>query len=190
MKKLIAIYALASSGMVSLAQSVEKPRGEASVIFESAGGKWQKALITDQSTGESSVAYSLDAEPSVADTATERHPRIAFYCQKSGEFARFRIRTGTAIANQATSASADSLGWAQLSTRSDDQQIKIRTADIARNGSDFLMDKAMIFDLLAHKKLVVRFVSASGYTITDEYLTAGLLIKSLKTDCPALFKDE
>jgi hypothetical protein len=189
MKKLIAIYALASSSMAFLAQSVEKPRGEASVVFESAGGKWQKVLITDQSNGESSVAYSLDAEPSVADTATERHPRIAFYCQKSGEFDRFRIRTGTAIANQATSASAYSLGWAQLSTRSDDQQIKTRTADIARNGSDFLMDKGMIFDLMAHKKLVVRFASASGYTITDEYLTVGLLVKALKTDCPALFKD-
>jgi hypothetical protein len=128
MKKLIAIYALASSSMVSLAQSFEKPRGEASVVFESAGGKWQKAVITDQSTGESSAAYSLDAEPSVTDTATERHPRIAFYCQKSGEFDRFRIRTDTAIANQATSVSAYSLGWGQLSTRSDDQQIKTRTA--------------------------------------------------------------
>jgi hypothetical protein len=47
----------------------------------------------------------------------------------------------------------------------------------------------MIFDLMAHKKLVVRFASASGYTITDEYLTVGLLVKALKTDCPALFKD-
>jgi hypothetical protein len=190
MKKLIAIYALASSSLVSLAQSLEKPHGEASVVFESAGGKWQKAVITDQSTGESSVAYSLDAEPSVTDTATERHPRIAFYCQKSGEFDLFRIRTDTAIANQATSVSAYSLGWGQLSTRSDDQQIKTRTADIARNGSDFLIDKGIVFDLMAHKKLVVRFASASGYTITDEYLTAGLSIKSLKTDCPALFKDK
>jgi hypothetical protein len=116
MKKLIAIYALASSSIVSLAQSFEKPRGEASLAFESAGGKWQKAVITDQSTGESSVAYSLDAEPSVTDTATERHPRIAFYCQKSGEFDLFRIRTDTAIANQATSVSAYSLGWGHLST--------------------------------------------------------------------------
>jgi hypothetical protein len=188
MKKLIVIYALASSSMVSLAQSSEKPRGEASVVFESAGGKWQKAVITDQSTGEASAAYSLDAEPSVTDTATERRPRIAFYCQKSGEFDQFRIRTGTAIANQATNISPYSLGWAQLSTRSDDQQIKTRTANIARNGSDFLMDKALIFDLMAHKKLVVRFASASGDTITDEYLTAGLLIDSLKTDCPILFK--
>jgi hypothetical protein len=130
----------------------------------------------------------LDAEPSVTDTATERHPRIAFYCQKSGDLDRFRIRTDITIANQSTNISAYSLGWAQLSTRSDDRKMKTRTANIARNGSDFLLDKPMIFDLMAHKKLVVRFASASGGTITDEYLTVGLLIDSLKTDCPTLFK--
>jgi hypothetical protein len=75
--------------MAFLAQSVEKPRGEASVVFESAGGKWQKVLITDQSNGESSVAYSLDAEPSVADTATERHPRIAFTVKNQASLTDF-----------------------------------------------------------------------------------------------------
>jgi hypothetical protein len=190
MKKHIAIYVLAGSSMVSLAQSVEKPRGEASVVFESVGGKWQKAVITDQLTGESSVAYSLDAEPSATDTVTARHPRIAFFCQKSGEFDRVRIRTGTTIAHQATGVSVYSLSWAQLSTRSDEQQVKTWAADIARNGSDFLIDKGMISDFVTHKKFVIRFASTSGNMITDEYLTGGLLIRSLKADCPAFFKDK
>jgi hypothetical protein len=41
MKKLIAIYALASSSMIPMAQSLEKPRGEASVFLSrlAANGK-------------------------------------------------------------------------------------------------------------------------------------------------------
>jgi hypothetical protein len=61
-------------------------------------------------------------------------------------------------------------------------------ADIAKNGSDFLTDKGIISDFVAHKKFVIKFASASGDQITDEYLTDGLSVKSLRADCPALFK--
>ena len=71
MKNLIAIYALLGSTVFSLAQTVTEPHGEGSVVFESPGGKWQKAVITDQLTGESSAAYSLDAETSATDIGNE-----------------------------------------------------------------------------------------------------------------------
>ena len=88
MRNFIAIYALVGSSMFSLAQTVTEPHGEGSVVFGSPGGKWQKVVITDQLTGESSTAYSLDAETSAIDTENKRHPRIAFSCHKSGEFDR------------------------------------------------------------------------------------------------------
>jgi hypothetical protein len=188
MKNLIAIYALVASSMFSLAQTITEPHGEGSVVFESPGGKWQKAVITDQLTGESSAAYSLDAETSAADSGNKRHPRIAFSCRKSGEFDRVQIRTGTAIANQSHSIFESSLGWARVSTYSEHRGARTWTADIAKNGSDFLADKGIISDFLARKKFGISFASASGDTITDEYLTDGLSIASLRTDCPVLFK--
>ncbi len=109
MRNFIAIYALVGSSLFSLAQTVTQPHGEGSVVFGSPGGKWQKAVITDQLTGESSTAYSLDAETSATDIENKRHPRIAFSCQKSGEFERVQIRTGTVIANQSDSISESPL---------------------------------------------------------------------------------
>jgi hypothetical protein len=53
---------LVGSSLFSLAQTVTEPYGDGSVVFGSTGGKWQRAVITDQLTGESSTAYSLDAE--------------------------------------------------------------------------------------------------------------------------------
>jgi hypothetical protein len=188
MRRLIAVYALVGSSLISLAQTIALPRGEGSVVFESAGGKWQKAVITDQVTGESSMAFSLEAETSTTDSGIERHPRIAFSCQKSGKFDHVRIRTGTIIANQSHSGSEHSSGWALVSTSSDDQEIHAWIADIAKNGSDFLPDKTIISDFVDHKKFVIRFASASGDTITDKYLTDGLSIELLKVDCPVLFK--
>src|ERR1700716_2457539 len=144
MRHFIAIYALVGSSMFSLAQPVTEPHGEGSVVFGSPGGKWQKADITDQLTGESSTAYSLDAETSARDLEQMRHPRIAFSCQKSGEFDRVQIRTGTVIANQSDSISEfSSPGRARLSTHSEHQRARRRTADIAKNGSDFLADKGI-----------------------------------------------
>ena len=102
MRNFIAIYALVGSSLFSLAQTVTQPHGEGSVVFGSPGGKWQKAVITDRLTGESSTAYSLDAETSATDIENKRRPRIAFSCQKSGEFERVQIRTGTVIANRLT----------------------------------------------------------------------------------------
>ena len=188
MRHFIAIYALVGSSMFSLAQTVTEPHGEGSVVFGSPGGKWQKAVITDQLTGESSTAYSLDAETSATDIENKRHPRIVFSCQKSGEFDRVQIRTGTVIANQSDSISESSPGWARVSTHSEHQRTRNWTADIAKNGSDFLADKTIISDFVTHKNFVIRFASASGDTITDEYLTGGLSIESLRADCPALFK--
>jgi hypothetical protein len=188
MKNLVAIYALLGSSMLSQAQTLTEPHGEGSVVFGSPGGKWQKAIITDGLTGESSAAYSLDAEPSANDIGNERHPRIAFSCQKSGEFDRVQIRTGTMIANQSQTISNASLGWALVSTRSEHQGTRTWTADIAKNGSDFLADKVVISEFLDHKKFAIRFTAASGDTITDKYSTSGLSINSLRVDCPALFK--
>jgi hypothetical protein len=126
----------------------------------------------------------------VTDVGTQRHPRIAFYCQKSSKQQdRVRIRTGTVIANQSHSVSDSSSGSALVSTRSDDQGVQIWTADIANNGSDFLTDPRIIFEFLAHKKFVITFASASEGTIVDEYLTHGLSIRSLRTDCPRLFTE-
>jgi hypothetical protein len=188
MKNLIAVYVLVGSSVFSVAQTVTEPHGEGSVVFGSPGGKWQKAMITDQLTGESSTAYSLDAETSATDIGNDRHPRIAFSCQKSGEFGRIHIRTGTVLAIQSHSISESSLGWARVSTHSEHRGTRTWTADIAKNGSDFLADKGIISDLLTHKKFVINFSSVSGDTITDEYLTDGLSVQSLRADCPALFK--
>jgi hypothetical protein len=186
-RKLIAICVVTASS-ISLAQTIAEPRGEASLVFGLAGGKWQKVMITDALTGELSTAYSLEAEASATDIETGRHPRIAFYCQKSGEFDHVRIRTGTVVANQSHSVSDDSVGSARVSIRSDDHEAKMWNADIAKNGSDLLAGKSIISDFLAHKKIDIRFVTASGNTITDEYLTDGLSRQSLKADCPSFFK--
>lgn len=188
MKNLIAIYALVGSSVFSLAQTITKPHGEGSVVFESPGGKWQKAVITDQLTGESSAAYSLDAETSESDIENERHPRIAFSCQNSAEFEGIQIRTGIALAIQSHTLSQSSVGWARVSTHSEKRRTRTWTADIAKNGSDFLADKRVISEFLGHKKFVISFTSVSGDTITDEYLTDGLSIRSLRVDCPSLFK--
>jgi hypothetical protein len=48
-------------------------------------------------------------------------------------------------------------------------------------------DEGIIPDLVGHKRFVIRFRSASGATIVDQYLTEGLSIRSLKSDCSALF---
>jgi len=61
MKKLIGIHFILVSSVISLAQAIAGPHGEGSVVFRSAGGRWEKAVITDQLTGESSTAYSLEA---------------------------------------------------------------------------------------------------------------------------------
>jgi len=188
MKNLIAICALLGSSMLSQAQTLTEPHGEGSVVFGSPGGKWQKAVITDGLTGESSAAYSLDAEVSTNDIGNKRHPRIAFSCQESGESDRVQIRTGTMIANESHRISNSSLGWALLSTTNEHRGTRTWIAGIARNGSDFLVDKGIISEFLAHKKFAIRFASASGDAITDKYLTGGLSINGLRVDCPALFK--
>jgi hypothetical protein len=184
----ISIYALLLFAAIASAQSLSKPYGEGSVTFESAGGKWQKAIITDELTGETSSAYSLDAEVSAPGISAARHPRITFSCQKRGKFGDVEIRTGTVVANQSHNVTGASLGWARVSIRSDNQEIQPWTARIAKNGSYLLADQRIISDFLTHNRFAIRFASASGVTITDEYLTEGLSIKSLKTDCPALFK--
>jgi hypothetical protein len=188
MKNLIAICALLGSSILSQAQTLTEPHGEGSVVFRAPGGKWQEAVITDGLTGESSAAYSLDAEASANDIGNKRHPRIAFSCQKSGEFDRVQIRTGTVIATQSLPISNSSVVWALVSTRSEHQGTRTWIADIAENGTDFLVDKVIISEFLAHKKFTIRFTSASGDTIIDEYSTGGLSIDSLRVDCPAFFK--
>jgi hypothetical protein len=129
----------------------------------------------------------VDAEASANDIGDKRHPRISFSCQESGEFDRVQIRTGTMIANR-SSIPNSSLGWAMVSTSNEHRGTRTWIADIARNGSDFLVDKGIISEFLAHKKFAIRFASASGDVITDKYLTGGLSIDSLRVDCPALFK--
>jgi hypothetical protein len=188
MKNLIAIYALLGSSILSQAQTLTEPHGEGSVVFESPGGKWQKAVITDGLTGESSAAYSLDAEVSANNIGNNRHPRIAFSCQESGEFERVQIRTGTMIADRSHSISNSSLGRALVSTSNEHRGTRTWIVDIAKNGSDFLADKRIISAFLAHKEFSIRFASAFGDSITDKYLTGGLSINSLRVDCPALFK--
>jgi hypothetical protein len=184
MRSFFAIYVLAGCCIISLAQTVTKPHGEGSVVFESAGGNWRKAIITDLPTGETATTYSLDASDSEGDTGIKRQPRIVFVCKKSGKFDGVRILTGTVVANQFHSVSDYRLGRTRISTRTDDQEIKTWTADIAKNGSDLLTNRGIISDFLAHKKFVIKFTSASGDTITDEYMIEDLSIDSLKADCP------
>jgi hypothetical protein len=105
MKRLIGVYVLLGFTMGSLAQNIVGPHGEGSVVFRSPGGRWQEAVITDQLTGESSTAYSLEAEPSGTDARAGRHPRIVFSCQHSGKFDGIWIRSGTVVANQFPSPS-------------------------------------------------------------------------------------
>ncbi len=187
MKRLIGVYVLLGFTMGSFAQNVVGPHGEGSVVFRSPGGRWQEAVITDQLTGESSTAYSLEAEPGGTDARARRHPRIVFSCQQSGKFDGIWIRTGTVVANQFPSHHDHSSGRAQVSSRSDSQKTKTWTADIAGGGSDLVADEGIISDLVGHKRFVIRFRSASGATIVDRYLSEGLSIRSLKSDCPALF---
>jgi hypothetical protein len=156
-------------------------------VFSSPGGRWQKAVITDQLTGESSTAYSLEAEPDGNHAKIGRHPRIVFSCQQSGKLDGIRIRTGMVVANQFPGLDEHFSGRAQVSSRIDDQKVKIWSAGIAGDGSDLVADEGIIPDLVSHKRFVIRFTSASGATIVDRYLTEGLSIRSLKTDCSALF---
>src|SRR5271156_698623 len=122
MRKLVAICTLIGSSLISLAQTIAEPHGEASVVFESAGGEWQKAIITDQVTGETSTAYSLDAETRASSIETKRHPKMVFTCQNSAQFNRVRILTGTVVANHSQGASDHFGGRATVSTRIDDQK--------------------------------------------------------------------
>src|SRR5580704_16509773 len=115
MKRLVGVYVLLGFTMGSLAQNIVGPHGEGSVVFRSAGGRWQEAVITDQLTGESSTAYSLEAEPKATDARARRHPRIVFSCQQSGKLDGIWIRTGTVVANQFPRHNAHSSGRAQVS---------------------------------------------------------------------------
>jgi hypothetical protein len=187
MKRLIGIYVLLGFTIGSAAQSIVGPRGEGSVVFRSPGGRWQEAVITDQLTGESSTAYSLEAVPGGTATRAGRHPRIVFSCQQSGKFDGIWIRTGTVVANQFPRPDDHSSGRAQVSSRSDSQKTKTWIADIAGDGSDLVADEGIVPDLVGHKRFVIRFRSASGATIVDQYLSEGLSIRSLKSDCSALF---
>lgn len=159
-----------------------------SQTIESAGGKWQKTTVINKLTGETNTVYSLDAEAPAPDTGIERRPRIAFSCRRSGKFGSVLIYTGTVIENQSHYISDSSSGWVKVSYRSDDQKVQTRPADIAKDGSTLLADKGIISDFVAYKKIVIQFPSASGYMVTDEYLTEGLSVESLKADCPTLFK--
>jgi hypothetical protein len=187
MKKIIGVYVLLSFTMGSLAQNIVLPHGQGYVVFWSPGGRWQEAVITDQLTGESTAAYSLEAEPGATDAGTGRHPKIEFSCQTSGKFDGIWIRTGTVVANQFSSPHDHSSGRAQVSTRSDSQKTKTWIANIGRDGSDLVANQGIISDLIGHKRLVIRFKSASGATIVDQYLTEGLSSRWLKGYCPALF---
>jgi hypothetical protein len=187
MKRLIGVYVLVGFTVGSLAQNIVGPHGEGSVVFRSPGGRWQEAVIRDQVTGESSKAYSLEAEPSGTDAKAGRHSRIVISCQQSGKFDGIWIQTGTVVANQFPGPGDHSSGRAQVSSRSDSQKTKTWIADIAGGGSDLVADEGIIPDLVGHKRLVIRFRSASGATIVDQYLTEGLSIRALKSDCSSLF---
>jgi hypothetical protein len=110
-----------------------------------------------------------------------------FSCQQSGKLDGIWIRTGTIVANQFPRHNDHSSGRAQVSSRSDSQKTKTWIADIAAGGSDLVADEGIISDLVGHKRFMIRFRSASGATIVDEYLSEGLSIRSLKSDCSALF---
>jgi hypothetical protein len=187
MKKLIGIHFILVSSVISLAQAIVGPHGEGSVVFGSPGGGWEKAVITDQLTGESSTAYSLEAESGGVDAGTGRHPRIVFSCQQSGKFEGVRFLTGMAVANQSSDLRNGSPGQTQVSSRSDQEKMKMWTARIAGDGSVLVADERIIRDLVGHRTFVIRFTSASGATIVDQYLTEGLSIRSLRNGCSALF---
>ena len=146
-------------------------------------------MITDTLTGESSTAYSLEAEPAATDVRIRRHPRIVFSCEQSGRFDGVRIRTGLDLANQYSSRTnaSSGRGLTQILSSIDNQKPKTWIANIGRDGSELLADKRIISDFLGHKRFVIRFTAATGEMITDQYLTDGLSIKSIKKDCPALF---
>src|SRR6202041_1608976 len=129
MKRLIGIYVLLGFTIGSVAQNIVGPQGEGSVVFRSPGGRWQEAVITDQLTGESSTAYSLEAEPGRTDARGGRHPRIVFSCQQSGKFDGIWIRTGTVVANQFPSPDDHSSAPAPGSSRNDTQKTKTWIAD-------------------------------------------------------------
>ena len=159
-----------------------------SQTIESAGGKWQKTNVTDKLTGETSTAYTLEGEALTAGAGIERRPRIVFFCKKSENLGRVQIYTGTVIENQSHHYSQYQHGWAMVTYRSDDQKLQSRPADIAMDGATLLADSEIISDFVAHKKFFIQYPSASGHMVTDEYLTGGLSVDSLKADCPSLFK--
>lgn len=187
MKRFVGVYVLLVCSVISLAQTIADPHGEGSVAFSSPGGRWEKAVITDQLTGESSTAYSLAAEPGGVNTRNGRHPRIMFSCQRSGKFEGIRIRTGTTVANQCSGLSNNCSCQAQVSSRSDHEEMKTWAASISADGLVLVADEGILADLVGHKRFVIRFTSASGATIVDRYLTGGLSIRSLKIDCSTLF---
>lgn len=147
MKRLIGVYLLLVFS-VSRAQTTLGPHGQGSVVFRSPGGRWGEAVITDQLTGETSTAYSLEAEPVGADARTGRHPRIVFSCQQSGKFDAIRIQTGMVVANQSPDLKNNSPGQAQVSSRSDHEKMKLWTAGIAGDGSVLVADKKSSLILL------------------------------------------
>jgi hypothetical protein len=67
-----------------------------------------------------------------------------------------------------------------VSVKTEDQEIQTWTVVVAKNGSDLLIGKEVTSDCLAHRRFVIKYVSASGDEIADEYLTKGLPIKLLK----------
>jgi hypothetical protein len=132
-------------------------------------------------TGETSAAYSLDAETSATAHGIDRHPRIEFSCERPGKVDNVRIRTGAVIADQ--SNRVPDYSSARVSIQTEHQEIQTWSVVVAKNGSDLLIDKQAISDFLTHKRFVIKFVSASGAEISDEYVTKGLSMKSLKEDC-------
>src|SRR3979411_2769454 len=83
----------------------------------------------------------------------------------------FRFAREPSLQTSLTVFLSPPLAGARVSTHSEHQRTRNWTADIAKNGSDFLADKTIISDFVTHKNFVIRFASDSGATITDEYLT-------------------
>jgi len=188
MRKLVVFLAVGACSLMCQAQNAAWPIGAGSVSFESAGGHWQKAVITDQPTGETSEAYSLEADTSYSDVDVTRRPSIVFSCEQSGGFSGVRIRTGAAVASEPRSISGKPSRKTDVVTWTDHQNSRAWTVEIAANGSDLLFDKVIMSELLMHKTFAIRYVSARGVSITDEYVIEGLSVDSLKADCAELFK--
>ena len=188
MKKFIVSIVLGVCSLISQAQNVISPSGGGTVSFGSAGGGWQRAVITDQPTGEVTEAYSLEAEIPGRDVEVTRHPSIMFSCKQSKGFSGVRIRTGSLVASEHLQTSGRPYRQTHVLTWTDHQKSHIWTVNIAANGSDLLFDKRIMSELMMHTEFSIRYVSAGGDSITDEYITKGLAADSLKADCVRIFK--